>query len=103
MRAELYGVEKERAGLGDARYGYYVGTQYKLGANWWAGVRFDYVEVPEGALAIVRQVIPSLTFWQSEWVRLHAEYRLRREAGVNTSQIALQGVWAIGPHKHETY
>ncbi|MGH7418330.1 MAG: hypothetical protein ACREKB_11195, partial [Candidatus Rokuibacteriota bacterium] len=103
LRAELYGIDKERGGAGDARYGFYVGTQYKLGARWIAGVRYDYVEAAEGPLAIVRQVIPSLTFWQSEWVRLHAEWRWRREAGVDASQFALQGVWSIGPHKHETY
>lgn len=103
VRAELYTVDKQRNAAGDVRYGYYVGTQYKLGSRWWAGVRYDYVEAPEGPLGIVRQVAPSLTFWQSEWVRLHAEYRWRREAGVTTGQIALQGVWAIGPHKHETY
>ncbi|MGH7646223.1 MAG: hypothetical protein ACREMR_11630 [Gemmatimonadales bacterium] len=103
LRAELYGIDKERGGAGDARYGFYVGTQYKLGARWLAGVRYDYVEAAEGPLAIVRQVIPSLTFWQSEWVRLHAEWRWRRDAGGNASQLALQGVWSIGPHKHETY
>jgi hypothetical protein len=103
VRAELYGVDKERGGSGDARYGFYVGTQYKLGARWLAGVRYDYVEAPEGPLAIVRQVIPSVTFWQSEWVRLHAEWRWRREAGADASQLVLQGVWSIGPHKHETY
>jgi len=103
VRAEIYGIDKQRAGSGDARYGYYAGTQYKIGSRWWAGVRYDYVEAPEGSLGIVQQVIPSLTFWQSEWVRLHGEYRWRREAGANTSQVALQAVWSIGPHKHETY
>jgi len=103
VRAELYALDKERSATGEVRYGYYVGTQYKLGSRWWAGARYDYVEAPEGSLAIVRQVAPSLTFWQSEWVRLHAEYRWRREAGETTGQIALQGVWSIGPHKHETY
>ena len=103
VRAELLGVDKERAGSGDARYGLFVGTQYKLGSRWWVGARYDYVEAPEGPLGIVRQVVPSLTFWQSEWVRLHGEYRWRREAGTTTSQVALQAVWAIGPHKHETY
>ena len=103
VRAELYALNKERTGVGDTRYGYYVGTQYKLGSRWWAGVRYDYVEAPEGPLAIVRQVSPSLTFWQSEWVRLHGEWRWRREAGANTSLLAVQAVWSIGPHKHETY
>ena len=103
LRAEAYALDKKRDGAGDARYGFYVGTQYKIGSRWWTGVRYDYVEAPEGPLGIIRQVVPSLTFWQSEWVRLHGEYRWRREAGVNTSQFALQAVWSIGPHKHETY
>jgi hypothetical protein len=103
LRGEVYTLDKERDGAGDARHGFYVGTQYKLGSRWWTGVRYDYVEAPEGPLGIIRQLVPSLTFWQSEWVRLHGEYRWRREAGVNTSQFALQAVWSIGPHKHETY
>ncbi len=103
LRAELYAIDKERGGAGDERYGFYVGTQYKLGARWVAGVRYDYVEAAEGPLAMVRQVIPSVTFWQSEWVRLHAEWRWRRQGGADASQFALQGVWSIGPHKHETY
>jgi hypothetical protein len=103
VRGELFRIDKERAGAGDPRYGFYVSTQYKLGSRWWAGVRYDYVEAPEGPLAIARQVIPSLTFWQSEWVKLHAEWRWRREVGANTSQFALQTVWAIGPHKHELF
>lgn len=103
LRGEVYAIDKEYDGAGDARLGFYVGTQYKLGSRWWTGVRYDYVEAPAGALAIVRQVVPSLTFWQSEWVRLHGEYRWRREAGITTSQFALQAVWSIGPHKHETY
>jgi hypothetical protein len=103
VRGELFAIEKERAGTGDVRYGWYVGSTYKLGPRWIAGVRYDYVEAPEGPLAIVRQVIPSLTFWQSEWVRLHGELRHRRQAGATDNLIVLQAVWSIGPHKHETY
>ena len=103
LRGEVYGINKERAGVGDTRYGWYASTQYKLGARWVAGVRYDYVEAPEGPRDVVRQVIPSLTFWQSEFVRLHAEWRHTREVTGNTNVVALQAVWAIGPHKHETY
>ncbi|HEX9703931.1 MAG TPA: hypothetical protein VGA20_01635 [Gemmatimonadales bacterium] len=103
LRGELLAIEKERAGAGDVRYGWYVGTNYKLGQRWVAGARYDYVEAPEGPFAIVRQVVPSLTFWQSEWVKLHAEWQHRREAGVTENLIVLQAVWSIGPHKHEIY
>lgn len=63
LRGELFALEKEWSGVGDTRYGWYVGTTYKLGARWVAGVRYDYVEAPEGPLAIVRQVVPTLTYW----------------------------------------
>ena len=49
-------------------------------------------------------MIPSLTLWQSEWVELRGQYTWAKTAGLNaTNQFALQAVWAIGPHKHETY
>ena len=103
LRGELLALEKKRAGVGEVRYGWYVGTTYKLGQRWVAGIRYDYVEAPGGAFSVVRGVHPSLTFWQSEWVKLHAEWRHLREAGVPSNRIALQAVWAIGPHKHELF
>jgi hypothetical protein len=103
LRGELYSLQKETGGLGDTRLGGYIGTTYKLGRSWIAGLRADYVEAPEGALDIQRQVIPSLTWWQSEWVFLRAEWRYLHAAGSGTNQLALQLVWSIGPHKHETY
>jgi hypothetical protein len=103
LRGEVYGLQKERGGVGQTHYGAYVGTTYKLGRRWIAGLRADYVESPEGGLAIQRQLVPSLTWWQSEWVYLRAQWLYRRLDRVTTNQLALQAVWAIGPHKHETY
>ncbi|MDP3909721.1 MAG: hypothetical protein Q8Q14_04975 [Gemmatimonadales bacterium] len=105
IRAEAYRLKKERGGSGAARYGGFVGTTYKLGRRWIAGARYDYVEVPEGANEITRQVVPSLTWWQSEWVFLRAEFarRLTPAGGGERNRLVLQAVWAMGPHKHETY
>jgi hypothetical protein len=103
LRGELYSIQKETGGAGDARLGGYVGTTYKLGRSWIAGLRADYVEAPEGPADIQRQIIPSLTWWQSEWVFLRAEWRHLYAGGTGTNQLALQLVWSIGPHKHETY
>ncbi len=102
LRGELYSVQKQTGGIGDTRLGGYVGTTYKLGRSWIAGLRGDYVEAPEGPADIQRQIIPSLTWWQSEWVFLRAEWRYLHAAGVGTNQLALQLVWSIGPHKPET-
>jgi hypothetical protein len=99
------GLHKERSGFGDTRWGWYVGTNYKLGQRWIAGVRYDHVEQPgpEDPADVVRQWVPSLTFWQSEWVKLHAEWRSRREGAATDNIVVLQAVWSIGPHKHEIY
>jgi len=99
----LYALRKEYGGAGTTRLGWYAGTTYKLGQRWIAGARYDYVEDPLLGV-ITRQVIPSLTLWQSEWVELRAQYTWAKTARVAaTNQFALQAVWAIGPHKHETY
>ncbi|MGH7606294.1 MAG: hypothetical protein ACREME_03060, partial [Gemmatimonadales bacterium] len=104
VRAEVYGLEKERNGAGDLRLGGFVGTTYRLGRRWIAGARFDYVEAPEGPNVITRQIVPSLTWWQSEWVYLRAQLTSRlTPTGPSRHQLAVQAVWAIGPHKHETY
>lgn len=104
LRGELYGIKKARAGAGDTRLGGYVGTTYRLNQRWIAGVRYDYVESPEGPNEIVRQIVPTLTWWQSEWVFLRTEYSRRlTPTGPDRDRLLIQAVWAIGPHKHEIF
>jgi hypothetical protein len=104
LRGEVYGLKKERAGAGDTRLGGYASTTYRLGQRWIAGVRYDYVETPEGPNEITRQIVPTLTWWQSEWVFLRAEFTRRLSpVGADRNRLLVQAVWAIGPHKHETY
>jgi len=103
LRGELYALRKDSAGAGPTRLGWYAGTTYKLGQRWIVGARYDYVEDPLFGV-ITRQVIPSLTLWESEWVELRAQYTWTKLTGATAAnQLALQAVWAIGPHKHETY
>jgi hypothetical protein len=103
LRGELLAFRKQIGGIGPTRLGGYVSSTYKLGQRWIAGARYDYVESPETG-EITRQIIPSLTLWQSEWVFLRAQYRWEKVANaLATNQLAFQAVWAIGPHKHETY
>jgi hypothetical protein len=104
LRGEVYGLKKERAGSGDMRLGGYAGTTYRLGQRWIAGLRYDYVESPEGPNEITRQIVPTLTWWQSEWVFLRAEFTRRlTPVGADRNRLLVQAVWSIGPHKHETY
>ena len=104
MRGELLAFRQQIAGIGPTRIGGYVSSTYKLGQRWIAGLAYNYVEVPELGGAITRQIIPSLTLWESEWVFLRGQYRWEKAPGLTaTNQLAFQAVWAIGPHKHETY
>jgi hypothetical protein len=103
VRGELLAFRQERSGTGPTRLGGYVSSTYKLDQRWIAGVALNYVESPLFG-DITRQIIPSLTMWQSEWVFLRGQYQWEKLPGADaTNQFALQVVWAIGPHKHETY
>ncbi|HTI04907.1 MAG TPA: hypothetical protein VL549_06300 [Gemmatimonadales bacterium] len=103
LRGELLALKKEVAGVGPTRVGGYVSSTYKLNQRFILGARYDYVEDPNFGV-ITRQIVPSLTLWQSEWVFLRAQYQWQRVANATADhQLAFQAVWAIGPHKHETY
>src|SRR6266705_2145000 len=84
LRGELFALKKEVAGVGPTRLGGYVSTTYKLGQRWIAGVRYDYVEDPTTGM-ITRQVIPSMTLWESEWVFLRAQYQWQKVASATTT------------------
>ncbi len=92
---------------GPTRYGGYAAAEYQLGRRLFAGLRYDYVQPLRDGDAI-RTVVPNLTWWQSEWVYVRAEFQHGSIAldpalpGV-TNRFLIQAVWAIGPHKHETY
>ncbi len=103
VRGEMLALKKEYAGSGPTRLGGYISSTYRLNQRFILGARYDYVESPDFGI-ITRELVPSLTLWQSEWVFLRAQYQWRRVANATADhQLALQAVWAIGPHKHETY
>lgn len=103
LRAELLALRKRYASVGATRVGAYVGSTYKLNQRFIAGLAYNSVEDPLSGI-ITRQLMPSLTLWESEWVELRAQYTWQKIASVSpTHQFALQAVWAIGPHKHESY
>ncbi len=107
LRAEGFATKREVHGSGRTRYGGYIGAQYQLDRRLFAGLRYDWVQPLAGGDAIWGAV-PNLTWWQSEWVYLRAEFQHHSIAldpalaGVR-SRFLVQAVWAIGPHKHETY
>jgi hypothetical protein len=105
----VYGARKRRAGEGNTRYGWYLGTEYQFGRGWFTGVRFDYVERLEGPSGIHDwAIVPHLMWFQSEWLYLRGEWQHHSSAGLDgpretSDRFLIQVVWAVGPHKHESY
>lgn len=103
----LDGLESEDpllAGSGDAA-GFWTMAEARLSTDWLVGARFDRVESPLEPDVTQWLVSPTLTWWQSEYVRLRAEYDLLSgfEDQSRTGQLLLQVTFAMGPHRHEAY
>jgi hypothetical protein len=104
FRAEGYRLHAEQAGVKTARYGGFAGLTYRASRRWVLGVRGDWLEAPRGAYATEWQLSPTITFWQSEFVYLRLEGQHHRDSVAGTRNLLLlQAVFAMGPHKHETY
>jgi len=108
LRGEGYANRREEGGGTTTYTGAYASAQYQLSRRLYAGVRVDWVEPLALPGAHTWAVVPALTFWQSEWVYLRLEWQHQRDAVASGgtepgNRILLQTVWAIGPHKHETY
>ena len=104
FRAEGYRLHASELGTTTKRYGTFLDLQARTSRRWVFGARYDYVEAPRGLADTEWRVVPNITWWQSEFVylRLEGEHRHSDLAGTQ-NQLKLQAVWAMGPHKHETY
>lgn len=104
-RGELFALRRRFGGVGPTRLGGYMGAQYRLNGRWIVGARADYVESPDPFTASHEwETHATLTFWQSEFVYLRAEWtRSRDVVSATSNRLALHAVWAMGPHKHELF
>jgi hypothetical protein len=85
--------------------GFWSISELRLNQSWIAGARVDWTENPLDPSQTAWLASPTLTWWQSEFVRLRLEYDLMGrsfEAG-NEGRLLLQATFAMGPHKHESY
>jgi hypothetical protein len=102
-RLELLKAERDDFGIKSDAVGGYTYLEGLLKRNLYAGVRLDRVEDFSGAHDSA--LAPYLTWWQSEYVRLRAEWAFF-ELGLedrSEDRFTLQLTWAAGPHKHESY
>jgi hypothetical protein len=105
-RTELLRSQRQDpSGVRQEAWGGYSYVEGMVRRNLWAGLRFDQAEDPLEPERRLRGLVPYLSWWQSEFVRLRAEYGLLEDelTGESENRFALQLTWAAGPHKHETY
>jgi hypothetical protein len=86
----------------DAFGGWVIG-EYKFATRWILGGRYEYTENPDDPEQHAWLASPSLTWWQSEFVRLRAAFEVFRGHDDRFGQFVLQATFAMGPHKHESY
>lgn len=104
VRAEGYRLHASEAGSVTNRYGAFVDLQARVSRRWILGARYDWVEAPRGPEDTQWAITPTLTWWQSEFVYLRLEGQHRRGDLIGSQNLlTFQAVWAVGPHKHETY
>jgi hypothetical protein len=91
--------------LDERAVGYWTSGELRVGRQWLVGARFDRTENPENTDETAWLVSPTLTWWQSEFVRVRAEYDLLGRSFLDTDEgrLLLQVTFAMGPHKHENY
>ena len=92
--------------LADERaLGWWSSGELRLSQRWLVGGRFDRVENPANTRETAWVMSPTLTWWQSEYVRLRLEYDLVGRSFITTNEghFFFQVTFAMGPHKHETY
>jgi len=73
--------------------------------NLYIGARLDRAEDPLTPDFYRWGVLPYITWWQSEYVRLRGEYGYYKNSdnGESDQRFTLQLTFAAGPHKHQTY
>ena len=104
FRAEGYRLHADDAGTVTDRYGTFLDLQARTTRRLVFGVRYDWVEAPRGLADTEWRITPAVTWWQSEFVYLRLQGQHRKSDLLGSSNmLTLQAVWAMGPHKHETY
>jgi hypothetical protein len=101
----LLSARDDPGGARREAWGGYSYLEGLLRRNLYAGLRYDRAEDPLSPNTKRWSVEPYATWWQSEYVRLRAAYRILRDPSLRETDHAffVQLTWAAGPHKHENY
>jgi hypothetical protein len=104
FRTEGYRLQRLGLEPTTTRYGMYSDLTWRFSKRWVVGGRYDYVEAPFGPEDNDWRATAVATWWQSEFVYLRLQaFRNHLDSAGSLDNLTLQIVWAMGPHKHETY
>ncbi len=87
----------------ETNWGAWIWSEWRLGRRWLAGARYEWVQDPGASGESAWLLAPTLTWWQSEWVRVRFEWDHLDDPAGAVNALLLQFTFAMGPHKHETY
>ncbi|HEX5005297.1 MAG TPA: hypothetical protein VFV65_08265 [Gemmatimonadales bacterium] len=103
-RTEGYRLQRNGTAPSTTRYGMYSDLSWRLDRRWVIGGRYDFVQAPFGPDDDTWRATAVVTWWQSEFVFLRLQgFRNHLDSTGSLDNLTLQVVWALGPHKHETY
>lgn len=103
LKGEWYWVDRDVGSLDLDGRGGYAQASFRWDRRWITGLRADYLD-GFGEEPTAWALVPSVTYWQSEWVRFRLQYDFIKQSGLDGHHtVMFQTVFAVGPHKHETY
>lgn len=105
-RTELLWSQKDNeSGERQDAWGGYSYLEGLVARNLFLGARLDRAADPLAPDDYRWGVLPYITWWQSEYVRLRGEYGYYKSEplGEDENRFTLQLTWAAGPHRHSTY
>lgn len=103
-RNEMFWSSRDNGGVKRNAFGGFSSLQAKAGARLVLGGRLDYSQLPLNPDQNEWAAAANLDLWQSEWVFFRFQYRYTRRSYADSyNAFMFHLVWAMGPHKHETY
>ncbi|MEJ2218369.1 MAG: hypothetical protein P8099_17335 [Gemmatimonadota bacterium] len=96
-------IDAEALVVPKSAFGGFLIGEYRLGPRYLVGARYEYTQNPLDTTQHSWLVAPTLTWWQSEFVRLRAEFDYLHRPTDTLKLFLIQATFAMGPHKHDTY
>lgn len=106
LRGEFLWQRRDGPEGANESVGAYTYATYKVNRRLFFGLRGDWSELPQEPGESLWGVSPYVDWWQSEWVRIRAQYSYSSrmfEEPERENQFFFQVTWSLGPHKHERY